>query len=557
MCRRLSKWLNLSRKSPVVAVTGADEPAVVRPLTDSGNAERFVAKFGEEIRHCYPWKKWLVWDGKRFRRDDAGRVIGLSKAVARSIREEVDLTDDEKIQERITKWARTSENLGRRNAMVTLTASELGIGIVPDELDGSQWLLNVENGTIDLRTGKTRPHRREDLITKVAPVTFDPEVQCPEWMKFLERVLPDESVRDFVQKAVGYSLTGDVSAQILILLYGTGANGKSTFLCILLDLLGSDYAIQAAPEILLTKSRSEHPTELADLFGVRAAVCTEIGVGRRFNEVLVKQLTGGDKIRARRLYEDFWEFRPTHKLWIAANHKPIVQGTDHAIWRRIRLVPFTVRIPEDEQDPQLLEKLRRELSGILNWAMEGRLRWQKEGLEPPEAVQAATSAYREEMDALADFLETWCVAYPKARVGASELYHRYTAWCEDNAEDPLDQRAFGMRMTERGFDRGKVRGKKVYKGIGLLSEGHGGDHGDDGGPNSDLVGIRRSSGRGGDLGGFEGSAHDAHNRRANRRESGDGPPWSPSSPPSGGVGVEERGGGQDLADGEEEAEWRG
>src|SRR5919107_5291637 len=265
-------------------------------------------------------------------------------------------------------------------------------------MDASPDLLNVLNGTIDLRTGELRPHRREDLITKMAPVEYDPNSPVPAWAATLERVLPSPDLRAFFKKLCGYAISGETSEHLLPVLYGTGANGKSTVLSTLLAAAG-DYGMQAAPDLLVAK-KGAHPTEVADLFGMRLVASIEVEDGRRLAESLVKQLTGGDKVRARRMRQDFWQFEPTHKVFMAVNHKPEVRGTDTAIWRRIRLIPFTETIPPGEQDKKLPEKLRAELFGILAWCVEGCLEWQREGLQAPEEVRRATGQYRSEMDVI-------------------------------------------------------------------------------------------------------------------------------------------------------------
>jgi putative DNA primase/helicase len=354
--------------------------------------------------------------------------------------------------------------------MLKLAQSEPDIPINPDQLDAHAYLLNVSNGTLDLKQGELRGHLREDHLTKRLEVIYNQTARCPRWEAFLERILAgrQELIR-FVQKAIGYSLTGNTQEQCFFILYGTGANGKSTLLDTLLALLGS-YAKQAAPDVLLSKSIDRHPTELADLMGARLVTAIETGEGRRLAENLVKQMTGGDRIKARFMRQDFFEFSPTFKLFLATNHKPQIRGTDYAIWRRIRLIPFTVTIPEEERDPTLLEKLRTELPGILAWAVRGCLAWQREGLKPPADVTHATEAYRAEMDVLAAFLTDCCVVHRNARVKASELYQTYTQWCEDNGEQTENQRSLGMHLTERGFERKRgTAGVHIWEGIGLLT----------------------------------------------------------------------------------------
>jgi putative DNA primase/helicase len=348
--------------------------------------------------------------------------------------------------------------------MVALARSEPGIPVTPDQLDGDPWVLNLYNGTLDLKSGELREHRREDLITKIAPVEYDPKAEAPTWEKTLQRVLPSEALRKFFKRLAGYCLTGDTSELTLCLLYGTGANGKSTVVNALLDVLG-DFGKQAAPDLLLAKHGS-HPTELADLLGARLVASVEVDEGRRLAEGLVKQLTGGDKVKARRMREDFWEFSPTHKLFMSVNHKPLVRGTDWAIWRRIRMIPFTETIPPEEQDKQLPKKLRAELPGILRWAVEGCLMWQREGLGEPDEVKAATEAYRAQMDLLASWIEERCIVHSDAWVPFKDLYTDYSEWCVESGEKPETKRSFGNRLKERGFEPDRGTGNiPIRRGI--------------------------------------------------------------------------------------------
>jgi putative DNA primase/helicase len=327
----------------------------------------------------------------------------------------------------------------------------------------------VENGTIDLHTGELHPHKREDLITKLAPVEYDAEAVAPNFEAFLEQVLPSEELRRFVQRAIGYSLTGDVSEQVLLFMYGAGANGKSTLINAVLSMLG-DYGMQAAPE-LLTAKQGTHPTELADLQGARLAASVEVEDGRRLAESLVKQLTGGDRIKARFMRQDFFEFEPTHKVILAANHKPTIRGTDHAIWRRIKLIPFEVTIPKAKQDPRLFAKLRGELPGILAWAVRGCLEWQRDGLGEPEEVRKATEAYRAEMDVLAAYIDERCWLGANAEAQAKPLFDDYRSWCDANGERSESQRRFATRLAERGLEKEKVGGVVKWYGIGRLWDG--------------------------------------------------------------------------------------
>lgn len=461
--------------------------------TDTGNAERLADRHGANLRYCYPWGKWLVYDGMRWRLDDRGAVARLAKDTARSIFEEAKEAPDDAKAKQLGKWASTSLSESKLRAMISLAQSEPGIPVLPEEMDASPDLLNVLNGTIDLRTGEMREHRREDLIIKLAPVEYDPNAAAPTWAAFLKRVLPTEEVREFVQRAAGYSATGDTSEQCMIINHGIGSNGKSTFQEAIAGALG-DYAMRAPTEMLMARRSSGVPNDVARLKGARFVTASETEEGRRLAESLVKDLTGQDTISARFMRAEFFDFKPTHKLWLSTNHKPEIRGTDTAIWRRIRLVPWTVAIPQAERDRKLPEKLRSELPGILAWVVRGGLEWRRKGLEAPEEVRRATNAYRSEMDVLAGFIEECCILRHDAMTYAKTLYIEYKDWCETNGERIETQRRFGMRLTERGLERKKVGGVFRWYGIGLRHGGPGpsGDKGP-GGENACFAGDSSSS----------------------------------------------------------------
>ena len=447
------------------------------PRTDVGNGIRFRYTHCERVRYCHEWQKWLIWDGRRWEPDRSGRAVMLAKETARGILKEAYAVpkseENDETYKALVKFAAASESKSRLTAMLWAAQSEPGIPVLPEELDCNPWLLNVANGTLDLQTGELREHRRSDLLTKLTPIAFDNAADCPKWLAFLERATGgDVDLQRYLQRLVGYCLTGRTTDHIVPFLFGTGANGKSVFVNTILALMGDDYAMKAPSTLLMAKRGESHPTEQADLFGRRLAACVETEEGRRLAESLVKELSGGDKVRARRMRQDFFEFTPTHKVWIVGNHKPVVAGTDHGVWRRLRLIPFTVTIPADEQDKSLPDKLRTELPGILLWAIAGCLQWQQEGLGEPGAVKAATNTYRCEEDVLAEFLADCCVIAPAGRVGVAELYESYSRWCEANRESPLTKRKFGRRLDDRGFECGKATaGKRVRCGIRLKTEG--------------------------------------------------------------------------------------
>jgi putative DNA primase/helicase len=437
------KQVRMKRKS---------EPNPVKRLrTDFGNAELFARQHGDDIRYCYESRKWLIWDGRRWCEDNTGEIHRKGKNCIKRILTSALNTEDHEL----VKHALRSQNAYRLRAMVDLTQSEPGLQVQQSALDSDPWLLNVQNGTLDLRTGEFRLHRREDLITKIIPTNYNPQATCPAWNAFLEQIMPDNQDQiKFLQKAIGYSLTGSNKEQVLFIFYGTGANGKTTFINVIHSLLG-DYAMNTPTETLLVKQGNGIPSDVARLRGARFVSANEAEHGKYVAEALVKQLTGGDKITARFLYGEYFDFDMTGKLFVTVNHKPNIKGTDHAIWRRIRLVPFTVTIPPEKRDPSLTEKLKSELSGILNWALEGCKLWQKEGLEPPQSVKSAIQDYRVEMDLIGDFIADRCIEDTDAKTPFGGLYEEYQMWSQKRNVDYLNPNSFATCLNERGFPPGK------------------------------------------------------------------------------------------------------
>ena len=448
---------------------GTTQPAGGYNLTDLGNARRLVHRHGRNLRYCWLWRKWLVWDGKRWVKDDTGEVYRLAKETVSSIYQEAAAAPNDEARKELGKHATRSEAGARIKEMVDLARSD--VPVMPDELDASPDLLNTDSGTIDLRTGELREHRREDLITKIAPTTYRPDAAAPTWEAFLERVLPGEDLRAFVQRAVGYTATGDTSEQCMFINHGGGANGKSTFQEAIAAALG-DYAMRTPTEMLLAKRSDGVPNDVARLKGARFVSASETEEGRRLAESRIKDLTGQDTITARFMKAEWFDFAPTHKLWLSTNHKPEIRGTDAAIWRRIRLVPWAVTIPPAEQDKKLPIALRHELAGILAWVVRGCLQWRREGLQAPDEVRKATGEYRAEMDVLAGFLVECCELDAGHWEYAKDLYECYKRWCAENGERPEPQRKFGGRLGERGFqrDRGGSRGAGIWRGV-RLTEG--------------------------------------------------------------------------------------
>jgi putative DNA primase/helicase len=458
-------------------------------LTDLGNAERFIDTYRDVALWCPARKAWLLWDGSRWAWDERGAVRKLAHTAARNIYKDAVHETDEAKQREIAKFARASQNEARIGAMLNEAKPYLAVGI--DELDADPWLINCQNGTLDLKAGKLKAHDPADRITKIVPVEYDPDAPCPRFKQFLKETLVEDGVITFVKRYSGYTLTGITRERLLAILYGFGKNGKTTLVELLRDVMGG-YAANTDTETLLMRKYQGVGNDVAALKGARFVSAAEVEQGRRLAESKVKQLTGRDTVSARFLFAEKFDFKPQFKLWLSTNNKPVIQGTDDAIWDRLRLIPFTQRFDGGRQDPKLPEKLRAEMPGVLAWMVEGCLEWQEHGLGEPESVREATDQYRAEMDTLAAFIEDRCVVREDAVAPATPLYKQYQLWCDDAGEKPETQKMFGMRLRERGFvsdkiKRGPHKDRKGWFGIGLRAdhpdpdEPEEGDDGPDGG----------------------------------------------------------------------------
>lgn len=447
---------------------------VMNNHTDTGNAKRFVEQHGGTVLYCEAWKQWVTWNGRYWDTESVAEVYRKADLTVESIHDEVYLVlgnskEADKKRKAILEHAMRSESMSRIQAMLQAAQHRDGIPATPDQFDDKKDLLNLLNGTYNLATGEFRGHESTDMLTKIAPVSYDPEAECPLWLQFLNDIMGgQQDMIDFQQRMLGYCLTGYTSEQSLFIGYGVGSNGKSTLIETMMAVLGT-YARRANPTLLIQKDNtSEANYDLARLKGARFVACRETDDGKRLAESLVKQLTGDEGITARQLYQNFTEYIPEFKIFLATNHKPEVRGTDKGIWRRIKLIPFNVIIPDEKQDKQLQRKLRAELPGILNWLIEGARIWYKQGLGVPSEVQSATQKYQSDSDILAEFINTCCVVTPIAKVTSGDLYRAYTAFCD--GERPMAQRTLTMKLCERpGISKMTGGGKKrMLSGIGLL-----------------------------------------------------------------------------------------
>ena len=347
------------------------------------------------------------------------------------------------------------------------------ITVRSEDLDQNVWLLNCQNGTIDLRTGKLQPHDSKDFITRICSAEYNPTCAIPLWKQLMEKITGgDKEYMRYIQKALGYALTGDISEQAIFILYGTGSNGKSTMLNIFAALLNG-YAQSTSSDTFMQKKNESVNNDIARLKGARFVSAIEMEEGKRLAESLIKSMTGGDKLVTRFLYGEFFEYVPQFKVFLAVNHKPMIRDTTKSIWRRIKLMPFTNTFTEQERDKHFASKIMAsEMPGILAWAVQGCLLWQQEGIIEPDVVAAANRDYNEEMDSFSHFFDECCVVRDGARVTNKMLRAKYKEWCVDNGEHELSQRPFSQKLLERGFEKKKSSssGGQEWYGFGLAGE---------------------------------------------------------------------------------------
>ena len=432
--------------------------------TDTDNAQRFANRFGAKVLYT-PGRAWLVFNGKRWREDDISQVVELAKQTARLIANEFAHLQSDSARAERSRFAEQSLSKGSLDRMLDLAKSLLAVE--DSRLDADPWLLNVENGTIDLRTGRREKHDPRDLLMKTAPVRADRQAKCPQFKKFLRRITGDDTdVQTFIQKAVGYSLTGDMSEQVFFFVYGRGNNGKSTLVNLIRDMLG-DYGLHIQTETLLVKQYDNAiPADLARLAGARMVTASEANANRHLDEAKIKGMTGGEPITARFMWQNFFQFEPEFKLWFVANDRPRVRGTDEAFWRRVRVIPLTIKIPEAERDPDLPTKLCAEWPGILAWAVRGCLKWQREGLGQPSVVASATKGWQEEMDHLKRFIAEQVEIAPGFKIPASRLFDRYRNWSVQHGEQSLTVQDFKAKLQQSlDVTHTRIKGRSWWRGI--------------------------------------------------------------------------------------------
>jgi putative DNA primase/helicase len=453
-------------------VVGVSEQAALADgfrATDVGNAGRLVASAQGRIRYVRAWQKWMVYSRGQWIIDTGETLITeLAKRVAKGMLARAAKLDHPEQRGEMWKHALRCEKGAAIASMIRLARGVPEVLVEHDQLDRHPHLLNVANGTINLRTGELQPHNPDDLLTMQAPVTYNGQATAPLFERCLERWQPDPQIRAYLQRAVGSGITGH-PVEALFVNVGQGGNGKSKFFGTLETVLGPFHVIPHK-SLLVAQRHEQHPTHVASLFGARILVSAETRNGDQLDEEMIKNLTGGDQLRARRMREDEWSFAPTHSMFLHTNHEPQIKGADEGVWRRVRLIPWNVTIPKAERDEHLSRKLAEEASGILNWLVDGAVQWYATGLDEPEAVLVATEGYRERSDVIARFIADACITGPHFTARAQELYEKWSHWCRENGEALENQKMFAKAMERHGHTKRETKRGRVYIGIGIQAD---------------------------------------------------------------------------------------
>lgn len=446
-------------------------------FSDVGNAERMIAAYGKIIRYHPGWKNgWLIWSGKHWEVDHECKIEALARKVIKKLQNQGNMMpgtpENEKVKDSIYKFVLKSESDNRLRAMVNQAKSHPSIVI--KTMDQNPYLINFSNGTLNLKSGKMQNHRRMDYISKLVNIKYDPAAKCPSWIEFINKIfLNNKELIEYIQKSIGYSMTGDASLQCFYILHGQGSNGKGTFMKTIQTILG-DYSATLKGNSLMEKMGDEGARgDLAKLEAKNFVVVNELEEGKSFDEALVKSLTSGadEVVPVRRMYEEEFDLHPRFKLWMTTNKLPKIKGTDQGIWRRVRKIPFEYDFEKDSDRNEHFfeEKLLPEMSGILNWAIEGCLKWQSDGMNVPDIVKYAISDYRHDMDPIQRFIDECCIVSETCKVKRTALYDVYCEWCKENKEYTLSTIKFNRKMGEKNFIQAVSAGIYYWKNIGLVT----------------------------------------------------------------------------------------
>lgn len=459
--------------APGATVTPIGAAKKRRPKPDARAGERteleladlLVQRAGHDLRYCAALGGWYRWSGTHWQRD----VLERAREHVKDLAHDVAIAAVGGLDRDTFKSAKRAGSAAGVEAILALARSTPSIAFKPDDANADPWLLNCASGTIDLRTGELRPHNRADLITRCSPAAYDPDARAPMFERFLEEVQPNADVRAYLARLFGCAAVGLVRDHVIGVFWGKGANGKSVLAEVAMHALG-DYAKPGPSSLIVAGVHEDHPTAIASCVGSRLVVVHETKRGATFDASKVKLLTGGDRLTARHMRQDFFEFRPSHTLVMLSNYRPAADATDSALWRRVHLCPFDVVIPEDQRDAELAERLRAEAPGVLRWIVEGALEWQRMGLAPPAAVREQTEAYRSSEDAIGAFIDERTQRIAGHRQPAGALYAAFKAWSEAQGTKPVRGNDFAAELVGRGFRREVERMGSIYIGIALRAE---------------------------------------------------------------------------------------
>lgn len=468
----LIELLDLSKKAEVITSLPDEDVVRIKPEkkvsgTDLANTEKFIHYVGGNLKFNKSLG-WCIWNEARWKMSDPLGVQELAKSVSSHLwRESEDVPEDQR--EEYKKWSKKTQSRSAIENMISLARSEVEIQL--ESFDKDPLLFNCENGTVNIETFEIKPYDRNDFITKKANVRFVSGTKCDKWLAFLDQIMAgNDDMVAFLQRAAGYTLSGSIQEQKLFFCFGSGQNGKSVFLTVLQDIFG-DYARTIRAKAFMEKKNDSQLDSLSPMVGARFVRASEIAQTAKLDEALIKDITGGEMVPARLLYQEPFEFKSVSKLWLHGNHKPRISGSDFGIWRRMLLIPFEVTIPENERDHLLVEKLLKEREGIFQWALIGYQMWKAEGLNPPQIITAATKEYEIESDAIGEFLTEHTQRNEFAQTRSLDFYQAYAKWCEENGYRALSHKSLAMDLKRRGIVKDKKRIGIVYLGIQLLKEG--------------------------------------------------------------------------------------
>lgn len=439
-------------------------------FTELGNAKRFVTEYKNKILFDTQRKKWLFWNDKKWEYDELMEIERMFFKLLEKMKKESP-TDDEKLLVKYLSHLQRSQS--RTSMQGSLNHAKALVPISNEKLNKNPFLFNMQNGILDLKNDTLHQHDQQFLLTQIAPVTYEADTGCPMWLSFLNKIFNNnESLIEFIQRALGYSLSGSTTERCIFILYGSGKNGKTVFIETISRIIMGEYAKKTSSETFMKQNNGNMiRNDLARLQGARFVYASEGNESRRLDEGMVKEITGGDNISARYLYAEWFEFKPEFKIWFATNHKPTISGSDNAIWRRIKLIPFTVTIQEHEEIPQdvLFECFEREKEGIFNWIYQGFLKWYNEGFNRCEDIEREVLQYREDMDYIEMFIQDCCTLDENSKIPTKYLYEAFVEWWTDeelSSYKPISKKVFSMKLQDRGLERLLFRdGDVVFRGF--------------------------------------------------------------------------------------------